>query len=129
MAFSGNPVYASSKAAVDSLARSYAAQFAESDDERIKSLSVVTINPTLYATEMADRFVGGNADMQANFAKMVNPSQRVGQASELAALVKDFIHGDLPYKSGDNIGLDADTHFPLKEYFPRMEAATASSSA
>lgn len=122
---SANPVYVSSKAAVDSLVRSYAAQFAESEDERIKSLSILAVNPTLYETEMSNRFVGGSEEMANGFAKMVNPSQRVGKANELADIVKHFVHGDLPYQSGDLFVADADTHFPLSEYMTRMQKATA----
>lgn len=47
MALGANPVYASSKSAVDGLVRCYAAQFAESQDDRIQSLSVVSINPCM----------------------------------------------------------------------------------
>lgn len=126
--FSANPVYASSKAALDSLVRSYGAQFAESEDERIKSLSIVAVNPTLYATEMADRFVGGNQDMANAFAKMLNPSQRVGSAEELAEIVREFVHGDLPYKNGDTFVADADSHFPLNDYMNRMAAVAAQSA-
>ena len=126
MAFSGNPVYASSKAAVDSLVRSYAAQFNESTDEHINSLSIVAINPTLYATEMADRFVGGSEEAAHQFAKMVNPSLRLGKAEELALIVKSHFEGNLPYKNGDTFVADADTHFPLNEYFKRMEEASKS---
>jgi NAD(P)-dependent dehydrogenase (short-subunit alcohol dehydrogenase family) len=122
LAFGGNPVYAASKATVDSLARSYANQFAESKDEHIKSLSVVSINPALYASEMADRFFGNDEDVKTAVAKMLNPSQRVGKAEELAPIVLDFMVGKLPYKSGDAIACDADTHFPLEEYFGRLKA-------
>ena len=121
--FSANPIYASSKAAVDSLVRSYAAQFAESEDDRIKSLSVVAVNPTLYETEMTTRFVDGNKDMANAFAKMVNVSQRVGKAEELAQVVHDFVHGDLPHHSGDTFVADADLHFPLDEYMTRLQQA------
>lgn len=123
LAFSANPIYASSKAAVDSLVRSYAAQFAESDDERIRSLSIVAINPTLYITELSHRFVGGDMDMADTFAKMVNVSQRVGKAEELATIVHDFVHGDLPYHSGDTFVADADQHFPISEYMNRLQDA------
>jgi NAD(P)-dependent dehydrogenase (short-subunit alcohol dehydrogenase family) len=122
--FAANPVYGASKAAVDSLVHSYAAQLAESEDERLKSLSIVSVNPTLYSTAMAERFVGSeDADHMAAAAKMFNPSQRLGKASELATIVRDFVMGQLPYKSGDTFGADADTHFPLNEYFGRMQAA------
>jgi NAD(P)-dependent dehydrogenase (short-subunit alcohol dehydrogenase family) len=122
--FSLNPMYGASKAAVDSLVRSYAAQLAASEDERLKSLSMVTINPTLYATAMSERFMGSDADDVAMaFAKGSNPCQRIGQAKELAGIFLDFVKGNLPYTSGDNIGADADTHFPLNEYFGRLQAA------
>jgi NAD(P)-dependent dehydrogenase (short-subunit alcohol dehydrogenase family) len=122
--FSANPMYGASKAAVDSLVRSYAAQLAASEDERLKSLSMVSINPTLYATEMSKRFMGSDDDdVVLAFAKGFNPSQRVGHAKELAGIVRDFVQGNLPYTSGDNIGADADSHFPLNEYFGRMQAA------
>ncbi|KAL7560304.1 hypothetical protein ACA910_005205 [Epithemia clementina (nom. ined.)] len=38
----------------------------------------VSINPTLYWTEMADRFVGGNMDIATAFAKINNPIGRPG---------------------------------------------------
>jgi NAD(P)-dependent dehydrogenase (short-subunit alcohol dehydrogenase family) len=123
--FGGNPIYASSKAAVDSLVRSYAAQFAESDDERIKTLSAFSVNPTLYATEMSDRFTGGSTEALEGFAMMFNISGRPGNAKELAVILRDFVHGDLPYKSGENIATDADTHFPISEYVDRLTAAKA----
>jgi NAD(P)-dependent dehydrogenase (short-subunit alcohol dehydrogenase family) len=127
VAFGGNPVYAASKAAIDSLARCYAAQFAESQDEHIKSLSVVTINPALYASEMADRFFGNDEDVKSGVAKFFNPSQRVGKAEELAPTLRDFMAGKLPeYQSGDAIACDADTHFPLAEYFDRLKASQES---
>jgi NAD(P)-dependent dehydrogenase (short-subunit alcohol dehydrogenase family) len=124
LAFAGNPVYAASKAAVDSFVRSYAAQLADSKDQRLKSLSVVSINPTIYATDMAERLMGTNDEVvTAGFAKMLNPSHRLGQAQELADIVRDFVQGKLPYKSGALIAADADTHFPLNEYFGRMKTA------
>jgi NAD(P)-dependent dehydrogenase (short-subunit alcohol dehydrogenase family) len=122
---SASPIYVSSKAALDSLVRSYAAQFAESDDERIKSLSILSINPTLYETEMGDRFTGGSQDVLTGFAKMVNPSQRPGKASELAKTVKEFVQDELSYKSGDIFVADADTHFPIAEYMTRMAQVVA----
>lgn len=125
IAFGGNPVYASSKAAVDGLARSYAAQFAAADDERLKSLSVVTVNPTVYVTEMVERFSGGESDVKEGLAKMLNPSQRLGKAEELAGLMCDFVRGDLPYGNGDSFVVDVDTHFPLSEYGERMQKVKA----
>jgi NAD(P)-dependent dehydrogenase (short-subunit alcohol dehydrogenase family) len=85
-----NPVYVSSKTALNSLVRSYAAQFAKSEDERIKSLSILSVNPTVYETEMSSRFTVGSQDVTNGFAKMVNPSQRPGKADEFAQIVKDL---------------------------------------
>jgi NAD(P)-dependent dehydrogenase (short-subunit alcohol dehydrogenase family) len=123
-----NPVYASSKAALDSLVRTYAAQFADSRDERIKSLSIVATNPTVDETELSSRFVGGNMEMANGFAKIANLSQRMGKADELAAIATQFVQGDLPYQNGDLFVTDADTHFPLSEYFSRMQKASAASA-
>jgi NAD(P)-dependent dehydrogenase (short-subunit alcohol dehydrogenase family) len=117
-----NPVYGASKAAVDSLVRSYAAQFAESPDARIQSLSVIAINPALYATEMSCRYLKNDEHIFAATAKIYNPSQRVGKAEELAVIVRDLVTGKRPYKSGDTIACDADTHFPLDEYVSRLKA-------
>jgi NAD(P)-dependent dehydrogenase (short-subunit alcohol dehydrogenase family) len=122
------PFYAASKATVDALARSFAAQFAQSSDDHLKSLSIVTINPMLYATEMSDRMTGGNDAMLQYFASLLNPSKRVGKGSELAALVVDYTRGDMTYQSGDSFVLDADTHFPLAEYFDRMKAVVAAAT-
>jgi NAD(P)-dependent dehydrogenase (short-subunit alcohol dehydrogenase family) len=116
-----SPVYASSKAALDSLVRSYAAQFQESEDERIKSLSILSINPAVYETEMGDRFTGGSQEVLNGLAKMVNPSQRPGKADELAKIVKGLLQGELSYKSGDVFVADADSHFQIDEYMTRMQ--------
>jgi NAD(P)-dependent dehydrogenase (short-subunit alcohol dehydrogenase family) len=125
------PFYAASKAAVNSLARSFAAQFAAStDDPHLQSLSVVAINPLLYGTDMALRFTGGDDPSVVQLlATMVNPSQRLGKGSELAQLMLDFCLGNLPYKSGDCFVLDADTHFPLNEYHDRLKAVQQQKAA
>jgi NAD(P)-dependent dehydrogenase (short-subunit alcohol dehydrogenase family) len=119
--FGGNPVYAASKAAVDSLVRCYAAQFAESEDELVKSLSVFAINPGFYTSEMSDRFVGNDENVKDMMVKMFNPSQSAGKAEELADIIRQLLAGELPYKSGDAIACDADTHFPLPEWFDRLK--------
>ena len=121
--FGGNPIYAASKGAVDGLARCYAAQFAESKGEHVKSLSVFSINPGLYVSEMSARFFGNNEDVRTEVAKMFNPSQRVGKAEELAIIIRDLVAGKLPYKSGDSIACDADTHFPLPEWYDRLKVS------
>jgi len=125
---SGVSLYGASKAAVDSLTRSYAKQFAESDDERLKSLSVYSINPAYYVSEMSDRHVDAIGGPE-NWAKMANPSQRPGTGEDLAKTIKEMVKGNLPYKSGANICVDADTHFPLDEYHSRMAEAVAATKA
>jgi NAD(P)-dependent dehydrogenase (short-subunit alcohol dehydrogenase family) len=119
---SRNPVYAASKAAVDGLVRGYAGQFTESNDDRIKSLSIVTVNPVFYTTEMSDRFTGGNPDIANMRAKAINPCQRPGTGEEFAKVLAEYIRGTLHYKSGDHVATDADTHFLLSEYFDRMKS-------
>jgi NAD(P)-dependent dehydrogenase (short-subunit alcohol dehydrogenase family) len=125
LSMSGSPIYASSKAALDSLVRLYAGQFAESEDDRIKSFSILSINPTVYETEGIDGFTGGSKDVLNAFAKMMNPSQRPGKAEELAKIVKELVQGKLSYKSGDIFVADADTHFPISEYLTRMGKVVA----
>jgi meso-butanediol dehydrogenase / (S,S)-butanediol dehydrogenase / diacetyl reductase len=117
-----NPVYAASKAAVDGLVRGYAAQFSESKDDHIKSLSIITVNPVFYTTEMSDRFTGANPDIANMFAKALNPSQRPGTAEEFSKVLHDYVSGSMQYKSGDHIVTDTNTHFPLNEYFDRMKS-------
>jgi len=119
-----------SKAAVDSLTRSYAKQFADSDDERLKSLSVYSINPTWYISEMTERANKANEGFShAGVAQSVNPCQRPGTADDLAKTIKEMVKGNLPYESGANICVDADTHFPLEEYVSRLEVAKAAAAA
>jgi NAD(P)-dependent dehydrogenase (short-subunit alcohol dehydrogenase family) len=120
-----NPVYAASKSAVDGLVRGYAAQFSESKDDHIKSLSIVTMNPVFYATEMSDRFTGANPDIANIFARAFNPSQRPGTAEEFASVMHAYVSGSMHYKSGDHIVTDTNTHFPLNEYFDRMKSVEA----
>lgn len=115
-----NPAYAASKAAVDSLVKSYAAQVKEADDERLKSIRILSMNPVAYKSEMVDRFLGTDEELRNAFAASFNPSGRLGQPEELAGTVWKFVQGELPYQSGDNFVVDVDTHFPLSEYFERM---------
>jgi len=120
-------LYGASKAAVDSLTRSYAKQFADSDDERLNSLSVYSINPAWFISEMTDRGVA-KGYRHSVVARMANPSQRPGTGEDLAKTIKEMVKGNLPYKSGANICVDADTHFPLDEYRSRLEAAIAAAA-
>jgi len=124
-------LYGASKAAVDSLTRSYAKQFADSNDERLQSLSVYSINPTWYISEMTERGIKANEGMSHSIiASMFNPCQRPGTADDLAKTIKEMVKGNLPqYKSGANICTDGDTHFPLDEYLSRLKVATTTAAA
>lgn len=120
-----NPIYASSKAAVDSLVKCYGAQFAEAiHDQHLHSLSIVGVNPTVYSTEMARRFAATDEAMAA-YAGMVNPSRRAGTPEEFARVLLDYLLGKLPYTNGQSYVVDADAHFPLAEYYSRRRAAAA----
>lgn len=123
--FPTNPVYGASKAAVDALARSFAAQLAQSTDDHLRSLSILTVNPLVYASEMATRMTGGNDDIMQYFVTQFNPSQRVGQGHEYGQLMVDYARGAMPYQNGDSFAVDADTHFPLSEHSDRLKAAKA----
>lgn len=126
---SGVTLYGASKAAVDSLTRSYAKQFADSDDERLKSLSVYSINPCLYISEMTNRAFDKGVWRQSVVARHGNPSQRPGTAEDLAKTIREMVKGNWPYTSGANVCVDADTHFPLDEYLSRLEASTTAAAA
>lgn len=116
------PVYAASKAAVDSLVRCFAAQFKESDDDRIKSLSVYGVNPAVYGSEMVTRLFKEDSAIEG-MAKGFNISGRVGKPSELAQTMVELMQNKLPYNSGDSIAVDGDTHLPLTEYPARHAEA------
>ena len=122
----GNPLYAASKAALDSIVRSYAAQLAASDDARLQSLSVVSINPSLYETDMASRFTGNEEAMLHGFAKQMNVSGRVGKPNELSESVLKLVVGkDFVTQSGEHWLLDADKYYPLSEYPQLMASKSA----
>mmetsp|Transcript_7659 Transcript_7659/g.8691 ORF Transcript_7659/g.8691 Transcript_7659/m.8691 type:complete len:218 (-) Transcript_7659:208-861(-) len=122
-------LYGASKAAVDSLTRSYAKQFADSGDERLKSLSVYSINPCLYISEMTNRVFDKGVWRQSVAGRWANPSQRPGTAEDLAKTIREMVKGNWPYTSGANVCVDADTHFPLDEYYSRLEASTTAAAA
>ena len=122
--FALNPTYAATKAALESLVRSYAAQVAQSNDERIRSLSIIAISPCLFATELSNRFSQKNNIEGEKMAKLHNPSGRVGKPDELASTVLGLLNRQITgYNSGDVIACDADTHFPITEFFGRLKAA------
>lgn len=83
----------------------------------------MTINPLMYESEMTMRFTRGNDDNMAFMASTFNPSKVVGKGSDLGLTVVKLVRvgEEWPYRSGDSIVLDADTHFPVNEYFDRMK--------
>ena len=116
--FAGNPVYAATKAAVDSLVKSFAAQFSTSSDELIKSLSIYSINPVIFVSEMSDRFFTEEQRIAAG--KYMNPSGRVGQPEEFSQVLTQLVQEELPYRSGDNVVVDVGpSHFLVGELVAR----------
>jgi NAD(P)-dependent dehydrogenase (short-subunit alcohol dehydrogenase family) len=126
--FHVNPLYGATKVAADSLVRSFTAQLAMSEDKCLKSLSVMSINPAIYLTEMSNRYVDFDDAMMLGFAKMVSPSQPIGLGSELAETVLDLVNVKLSYKSGDSICVDVNTHFLMSEHPALLQATTVGSN-
>eukprot|EP01108_Squamamoeba_japonica_P002349 TRINITY_DN2100_c0_g1_i1.p2 TRINITY_DN2100_c0_g1~~TRINITY_DN2100_c0_g1_i1.p2 ORF type:complete len:278 (+),score=138.49 TRINITY_DN2100_c0_g1_i1:124-957(+) len=125
-----NCVYAASKAAVDSLVNSIAPQFANSADERIKSITLQTINPVVYSSEMVVRFTGGVEGAPDGFAAMFNPSGKLGLPSDIANTFVDLLNGKLTdYAHGAHILTDCDKHYPLSQYGELMAAKAAKAAA
>eukprot|EP01108_Squamamoeba_japonica_P002351 TRINITY_DN2100_c0_g1_i3.p1 TRINITY_DN2100_c0_g1~~TRINITY_DN2100_c0_g1_i3.p1 ORF type:complete len:276 (+),score=84.94 TRINITY_DN2100_c0_g1_i3:169-996(+) len=126
LSFETSSVYMASKAAVDSLVNSIAPQFANSTDERLKSITLQTINPGVYASEMVDRFTGGAPGAVTDFAGAFNPSGKVGTPSEIASIYVDLLNGKLTeYGNGAHIYCDTDQHYPLSKYHDLMAAKAA----
>lgn len=123
--FGGNPIYASSKSAVDAVVRGYAEQLKESKDEHLNSLNVMSMNPTLYVSDMSSRFCGEDDNIMQAVALNVNVCQRIAKPSELAGSVYKLVKGDLPYKNGDVFVVDGSDNFPISEYLERLEKAKA----
>jgi NAD(P)-dependent dehydrogenase (short-subunit alcohol dehydrogenase family) len=127
--FDLNPVYAASKAALDSLARSFAVQFAKSEDAKLKTLKVYSINPMVYVSEMSRRFSAGAGIQVSDLCGFFNISKQEGTGTQIARIYLALTAGKLPYASGDNIETDIDTHWNLKDYFPLAAAAAAKAAA
>ncbi len=99
---------------MDHLFRSVAAEVAD------KNIKVLTVNPYVFASEMADRVSSMASTSVSAFASMVNPSQQLGTPEQLGELVVKLLTGQLPqYASGANVAVDADTHFPVLEALPK----------
>jgi NAD(P)-dependent dehydrogenase (short-subunit alcohol dehydrogenase family) len=123
------PIYAASKGALDSLAISYAAQFAKSEDARLKSIQVFTINPALYESPMVMRFCGDDMKKVNAFAADLNPCGRPGKGEELAKTFMLIASDQCPYKSGDSIVCDAGQHWHARDNESKCAAMAAGKPA
>jgi NAD(P)-dependent dehydrogenase (short-subunit alcohol dehydrogenase family) len=95
----GAAVYAASKHAVEGLTKSAALEAAAS------GVRVNAVAPGPVATQMLDRFVGGNEDAKAGFLATI-PAGRASTPDEIAQTVL-FLAGDKArYLTGQNIAVD-----------------------
>jgi len=96
--FPGIAIYGSSKAAVLSLTRVAAIEFAK------QNIRVNSVSPAAIATDMFDRFAGSKEN-QAAFAAQ-HPVGRVGQPEEVAAAVLFLASDAAPFVTGHDLKVD-----------------------
>jgi hypothetical protein len=99
---------------------------------------VYSINPYLFASEMADRSAqlfcpnpeGDAKASVAAYAAMINPSKTVGDGADLARLLLELIENKhSQYSSGACIAVAGKEHWPVSEVPARFAAATAEPAA
>ncbi|MBY0456610.1 MAG: glucose 1-dehydrogenase [Gemmataceae bacterium] len=96
----GVSVYVASKYAVEGLTRSAALEYAK------QGIRVTAVAPAVVATEMFDRFAGGeNSDAGKGMAAM-HPVGRVGRAEEVAAAVLYLASDEAKFTTGISLPVD-----------------------
>jgi NAD(P)-dependent dehydrogenase (short-subunit alcohol dehydrogenase family) len=95
----GAAVYAASKHAVEGLTKSAALEAAAS------GVRVNAVAPGPVATQMLDRFVGGNEDAKAGFLATI-PAGRASTPDEIAQTVLFLASDKARYLTGQNIAVD-----------------------
>jgi NAD(P)-dependent dehydrogenase (short-subunit alcohol dehydrogenase family) len=95
----GASVYAASKHAINGLTRAVALETARS------GVRVNAVAPGSIATEMLDRFTGGNKDAQASLAGM-HPVGRLGQPEEVAQAMLYLASDDAKFVTGTILAVD-----------------------
>jgi NAD(P)-dependent dehydrogenase (short-subunit alcohol dehydrogenase family) len=91
--------YVASKHAVEGLTRCAALEGAA------VGIRVNAVAPGTIETDMFQRVTGGNPDVR-KMLESVNPQHRVGEAKEVAELIKFLASGKSPYINGEIITID-----------------------
>jgi NAD(P)-dependent dehydrogenase (short-subunit alcohol dehydrogenase family) len=104
LGFPGIAIYGSSKAAILSLTRVAAIEFAK------QNIRVNSVSPAAIATDMFDRFAGSKEN-QAAFAAQ-HPVGRVGQPDEVAAAVVFLASDTASFITGHDLKVDGGLTVP-----------------
>lgn len=95
----GAAVYAASKHAVEGLTKSAALEGAAA------GVRVNAVAPGPVATDMLERFTGGNADAKAGFLAMI-PARRAATADEIAQTIVFLASDKARYLTGQSLAVD-----------------------
>ena len=96
----GMSVYVASKHAVEGLTKSVALEYAK------QGVRVTTVAPGVIATEMFDRFAGGEDSEQGKQMAAMHPVGRIGRAEEVAAAVLYLASDKAKFVTGISLPVD-----------------------
>lgn len=95
----GGSVYVASKHAVEGITKSAALEGAAA------GVRVNSVAPGPVATDMLDRFTGGDENAKAGFLSMI-PARRAARAEEIAQTIVFLASGKAGYLTGQNLAVD-----------------------